>query len=463
MAEHEEVAVGVADEAGVVEIGEEEAAAAVVPLDDKGTEGAEGEKSVEAVETIDLGEEGAGGAPPPRADSSAAPPWQPDEEVTECNRCRSAFGLLTRRHHCRACGLIFCNACCNEQRLLPPAYKVPGLQRVCIGCAETNQYWPLRTASATTSKGRVEYVGLGSGERVVVALPGTSGTCNQALLFVRMLWQGDNGDVVPSGGDAAQAAADGGISCGPFRIIAVSRPGYGDTPLESGPSFEEQVELVHALLETLEISSRLTLVGFGTGAAVAVHFAAAYPDRVDALALLSPIAKEFWPGQARGQPKEKAGVGLVPSLFTSSLQGISKWGARSAPSTAMCHLFSHTSVWEEDMQFMRAYDVEHCPIKSWLFHAFLLSIMTDSGSKAGIDNDHKQLAELAALPFDKVQARTLVVAGKDDAIVDASHAEHAAEQIEGATLDVRELTDHSLVLGKFGAEVQEELGRFITE
>lgn len=39
------------------------------------------------------------------------PYWLPDSECEECTDCGNVFGLLTRRHHCRLCGYIYCNAC----------------------------------------------------------------------------------------------------------------------------------------------------------------------------------------------------------------------------------------------------------------------------------------------------------------------------------------------------------------
>jgi len=42
----------------------------------------------------------------------AAPPqWQPDDSSDVCLICQSQFGLLNRRHHCRACGQLVCGRC----------------------------------------------------------------------------------------------------------------------------------------------------------------------------------------------------------------------------------------------------------------------------------------------------------------------------------------------------------------
>lgn len=45
--------------------------------------------------------------------------WTPDDAVTECHKCHVTFGWLTRRHHCRACGRIFCFQCCARLTKLP--------------------------------------------------------------------------------------------------------------------------------------------------------------------------------------------------------------------------------------------------------------------------------------------------------------------------------------------------------
>jgi growth factor-regulated tyrosine kinase substrate len=48
--------------------------------------------------------------------AESAPDWADGDS---CYRCRTEFGLLTRKHHCRACGQIFCDRCSNKQMFLP--------------------------------------------------------------------------------------------------------------------------------------------------------------------------------------------------------------------------------------------------------------------------------------------------------------------------------------------------------
>lgn len=37
--------------------------------------------------------------------------WVPDSRSTKCYDCKAVFGMLTRKHHCRICGRIFCYQC----------------------------------------------------------------------------------------------------------------------------------------------------------------------------------------------------------------------------------------------------------------------------------------------------------------------------------------------------------------
>ena len=36
------------------------------------------------------------------------PILQNDGTITNCNSCKVGFGWITRKHHCRGCGMIFC-------------------------------------------------------------------------------------------------------------------------------------------------------------------------------------------------------------------------------------------------------------------------------------------------------------------------------------------------------------------
>ncbi|KAL3084123.1 hypothetical protein niasHT_033227 [Heterodera trifolii] len=62
--------------------------------------------------------------------ADCAPDWA---EGDNCYRCRVEFGMFTRKHHCRACGQIFCDKCSNKQMLLPQ-FGIEKKVRVCEAC-----------------------------------------------------------------------------------------------------------------------------------------------------------------------------------------------------------------------------------------------------------------------------------------------------------------------------------------
>uniref|UniRef100_A0A670IYP5 Zinc finger FYVE domain-containing protein n=1 Tax=Podarcis muralis TaxID=64176 RepID=A0A670IYP5_PODMU len=62
------------------------------------------------------------------------PSWVPDSEAPNCMNCQAKFTFTKRRHHCRACGKVFCTACCNRKCKLQYLDKEA---RVCISCYES--------------------------------------------------------------------------------------------------------------------------------------------------------------------------------------------------------------------------------------------------------------------------------------------------------------------------------------
>lgn len=62
--------------------------------------------------------------------------WVPDHCVTRCTGCQIQFWLGLRKHHCRACGQIFCSDCSEywaplpDERLFQPV-------RLCASCFES--------------------------------------------------------------------------------------------------------------------------------------------------------------------------------------------------------------------------------------------------------------------------------------------------------------------------------------
>src|SRR5690606_34600755 len=74
-------------------------------------------------------------------------------------------------------------------------------------------------------------------------------------------------------------------------LLAPSRPGYLRTPLQVGTTPGAQAKAYADLLDTLEITEQVIVMGASAGGPSAIEFAARYPERTAALVLPEPISQ----------------------------------------------------------------------------------------------------------------------------------------------------------------------------
>ena len=60
------------------------------------------------------------------------PKWIPDILCKSCCQCNSEFSTVNRRHHCRACGYLYCSRCSEMTVSLP--FHGSKQKRVCDTC-----------------------------------------------------------------------------------------------------------------------------------------------------------------------------------------------------------------------------------------------------------------------------------------------------------------------------------------
>lgn len=118
-----------------------------------------------------------------------------------------------------------------------------------------------QTKILNTPKGPLEFTDSGSGNPIL-AIHGAMGGYDQSQILART--------VAPAN----------------TRIIAVSRPGYLGTPLQTGASPEEQADLYALLLDSLGLE-KTTLLAISGGGYSSLTFAQRHPQRCQALILCS--------------------------------------------------------------------------------------------------------------------------------------------------------------------------------
>ncbi len=241
----------------------------------------------------------------------------------------------------------------------------------------------------------------------------------------------------------------GHLRDGGCELIGVSRPGYLRTPLQSGAGCDRQAHLYAALLDALGLD-RVGVLGFSSGGASAVHFAARFPERTTALFLDAAILLPY-------QPPISA---LQRATFESGFLIWLSWQM----TTRMPRLTTRVMIDGLSTGLSRAQRKEAA---AWISGnaARLESLRQQSASvapkayrRAGWINDQANERDLAPLPFEDVAAPTVIAHGTHDAVVSPRHATEAAIRIPGAELILVEEGHHLLSLSRnYGRVAQRQL------
>ncbi len=205
-----------------------------------------------------------------------------------------------------------------------------------------------------------------------------------------------------------------------FGFLSWSRPGYLRTPLAIGPSFEQQADLLAALLDALGIGG-VALFAFSGGGPTAVHFAARHPQRTWALILESAVT--------RRRP-------WVRSRFLGSRIGNRLLNL--AADVRPCEVFGALLRTESGLDAERARDAIaralHDPTRAAVLRGWLRSASPAVRRRDGLANDAARIEALGDLPLEAVSAPTLILHGRGDADVPVEDAERAARLVRGAEL-----------------------------
>ena len=264
-----------------------------------------------------------------------------------------------------------------------------------------------------TSRGPLEYAVLGEGLPLIV-MHGSGGGAGQGLLM-RYL-----------------------VDTRRIQIIALSRPGYGGTPLETAPQIEQQADRVVELLNALKIESAAVL-GHSAGGPPAAYFALRHPERCLGLVLLSAVLPP--PGQRLAR-----GIRSMPAMFR--VLGFSDWPLRVFI-TLVRHVILPLMGWLN----IRGLAQDNARrVVAELFEGML----PVSAWRVGTLNDHLRLGT-TPLAFETCRVPALIVHGTADPVAAYEPARTAANAIPGAKLVAIEGGSHAIFAShyqKVGAEIE---------
>jgi len=186
------------------------------------------------------------------------PQWQSDDTVELCVRCRSKFSALRRRHHCRACGNIFCSSCAKRFAKLPARFGYVMAERTCEECywkfaevapGKVGKTCPLRQRSLLQGEGAgcLDDSSIGSLLLTASYLPGESLEAGRNQMQAELLGQERQRELVL-------------ISLTNYRVILKSLPFslLGSVPLASICQIERHgQEVVFTCYDSRTIRARI--------------------------------------------------------------------------------------------------------------------------------------------------------------------------------------------------------------
>ncbi|MBL8154868.1 MAG: alpha/beta hydrolase [Anaerolineae bacterium] len=262
-----------------------------------------------------------------------------------------------------------------------------------------------------TPCGRIEYGEEGSGVPIL-ALHGAGGGYDQGLLLASWLGEG-------------------------YRVIAPSRFGYLGSPILGDGSVQEQAAAYTGLLDALGLD-RVAVFADSAGGPSALQFALDYPERVDALVLISAISTLR---PIRDDSSGPPAALLTDFVFWSALtvlpdQALPAFGV---PSEALARLTpaEHERMWETIR---------------------LMQPMSRRMPGMNLDAVEQSKPAVEALPLEQITAPTLVIHATDDSLIPVAQGQHSASRIPGARLVTVEYGGHlAAVLDSVTEQVKEFL------
>ena len=225
------------------------------------------------------------------------------------------------------------------------------------------------------------------------------------------------------GGHDQGFAADPLLEAG-FGSITPSRPGYLRTPLSIGRTYEEQADVIAALLDALGID-QVAAYGVSAGGPCAVQFAARHPHRVHALLLACAVTQRYRPevsAWARALFLSPTGTWLQLLMFDHY------------PEASMRELLRQESTYSAKERATEAARIATNPRLLRIARQLVATLTPYDLRKAGLEYDLVQLAAIERLPLKEIRCPTLIAHGTADADVPFTSAEAALRRIPNAQL-----------------------------
>jgi pimeloyl-ACP methyl ester carboxylesterase len=272
--------------------------------------------------------------------------------------------------------------------------------------------------TARTHHGGIEYRAEGKGNRVVLILYGGHTNVETHLGEDYFLERG-------------------------YRILVVSRPGYGRTPLSTGRTPDAFADALAELLKQMAIG-KVLVVGISAGGRTAMRFAARHADMIEKLILQSSISFAPYPGRMM-RLGTYIGFNGVTEKYTWRFM---HYLLKKKPMIFIRMMVAQLTTLDPD-KVVRAFS------KKQLQELTSLFVRMSSGK--GFINDIKTTGNDAT----DVTVPTLIIHSKYDGNVTLLHPRLLAKQIKGSELYLSEAESHLLWFSPHYAEIKQVMDKFL--
>lgn len=279
----------------------------------------------------------------------------------------------------------------------------------------------MKSQIAQTAKGPIEYTLLGSGP-VVLVCHGTSSDCFSTGVAMPLVEAG-------------------------FSVLTPSRPGYGRTPLEVGPSATQAAQALIALLDSLSIET-CPVFAISGGGPTGVALAAGYPQRITRLVLAAAVTH---PEDRPNEPTYKNQVafyGPMHPVMWGMLGLMSRLSPRKMARQTLAIFSTHDPA--DTMSKLSAEEVGE------LCHFFR---GRSSRKGALCDNAHTVGADLIR----SIRQPTLVIHSREDNSVPFKHAEWSLEHIPQAELCEAGICGHFFWIDPVYERISKQMVAFLKQ
>lgn len=250
-----------------------------------------------------------------------------------------------------------------------------------------------------TPLGAIEYAVAGQGPALLV-MHGAGGGYDQGLLLTRII-------------DPQR-----------YTVIAISRPGYRQTPLSSGATTAAQADVCAALLDALDIPS-VAVLGISAGGMPAYQFALRHAQRCWALMQISSVAPATLTVQA-----EQWKATLLQAMMASDFL---MWLALKVGVKALYAMEGFLDQLPADER------------GASIIHDLIGGMSPASDWRRGALNDIAQVYADVPCPLEQISTPTLLIHGTRDSAVPYEVARISAATIDGAELVTIEGGTHFIV------------------